>query len=290
MPPILEVKNLTKRYYDFTLNDISLDVGAGCITGIFGPSGAGKTTLIKLIADQLAATEGTVKVFGLGYGDHATQIKNRIGYVGEEQVFYKDKSVEWIARFVAHFYQRWDGSCFGRLLDEFKIARRKKIKQLSRGRKTLLALAIALSHEAELLLLDEPAAGLDLVIRREVLRMLREFVADEKRTVIVSSHITDGLADIVDYVTFLADGTLILDTEKDTLLADARWIHFKDKTLDPSLRETLCSCEHHQFGNRGLSRDFTTIKHQLEPGLAAGDIKVENASLDDILISMVKGV
>jgi len=159
MAAILEAKKLSKRYYDFTLHDMSLDIPAGCVFGVFGPTGAGKTTLMKLLARQIPASAGTVRVFGLGYEDREKEIKNRIGYVPQEPLFYQDRSVEFNARFAASFYERWDGGAFYRMLDEFKVGREKTVKRLSRGQKTLFSIALALSHGADLLILDEPTAG-----------------------------------------------------------------------------------------------------------------------------------
>ena len=289
MPPILEATGLTKRYHDFTLREVSLEIPCGCIVGFFGPIGAGKTTLMKLLAHQIPATTGAVQVFGLSYDDREKEIKNRIGYVPQEPSFYSDRSVGFNARFAAPFFERWDGSAFYRLLDEFKISREKKIKHLSKGQKTLLLIALALSHEADLLILDEPTAGLDIVLRRRILDRLRQFVADGERTVVVSSHITDGLEEITEYVNFLDDGRLVLQAEKNELLARWKRIHFKEGALDPALVSEFADVREQPFGNSGLTRDFSAVRAHLEAGIAGGDVKVENARLDDILIAMLKG-
>ncbi|MBM3295447.1 MAG: ABC transporter ATP-binding protein [Candidatus Aminicenantes bacterium] len=289
MTPVLEAKNLTKRYHDFTLKDISVEIPPGSITAFFGPTGAGKTTLMKLLTRQIPATSGAVRVFGLAYDDREREIKSRIGYVPQEPVCYKDRSVEFNARFAASFYERWDGGAFYRMLDEFRVGREKAVKRLSRGQKTLFAIALALSHEADLLILDEPTAGLDAILRRAILERLRKFVADGERTVIVSSHITDGLEDIAEYVNFLSDGRLVFQSEKDELLARWKRIHFKDGALPPDLVGQLADVRQMPFGSSGLTRDFSALRERLASGIAAGDVKVENATLDDILIAMHQG-
>jgi len=289
MSPVLEVENVTKRYWDFCLDDVSLAVAKGRIVGIIGPNGAGKTTLIKLIMNLAPATSGTVRVFGLSHADSEKKIKNRIGFVGEDQPFYDNKTVAWTGRFAANFFERWDGSRFSGLLADFSIDQHKRVHELSRGRKTLLALAMALSHEADLLLLDEPTAALDAVIRRDVLRLLKGLVEDEEKTVVVASHNTDGLADIAHDVAFLNAGTLILRADKDELLAGWKWLHYKEGSLNCDVLETLCGVRRQPFGNSALTRDFPNIRDRLADGVAVGDVKVENASLDDILISLVKG-
>lgn len=289
MTPILEAQDLTKRYHDFTLADISFEIPPGSVVAFFGPTGAGKTTLMKLLAHQIPAGSGTVRVFGLGYGDRETEIKNRIGYVPQDPLFYRDRSVEFNARFAASFYERWDGGAFYRMLDAFKVSREKTVKRLSRGQKTLLSIALALSHGADLLILDEPTAGLDVILRRMILERLRAFAADGERAVVVSSHITDGLENIAEYVHFLDEGRLTLRSEKDELQARWKRIHFKDGALPPDLVGQLSDVRRQPFGSSGLARDFQAMRERLAAGIASGDVKVENAPLDDILIAMHKG-
>jgi len=289
MPTMLEARNLTKRYHEFTLGEISVEIPCGCIVAFFGPIGAGKTTLMKLLAHQIPANSGTVRVLGLRYDNREKEIKNRIGYVPQEPSFYADRSVGFNARFAAPFFERWDGGAFYRMLDEFKISREKTIKHLSRGQKTLLSIALALSHEADLLILDEPTAGLDIVLRRTILDRLRQFVADGERTVVVASHITDGLEEIAEYINFLDEGKLVFQSEKDELLARWKRIHFREGALSPDLVRQFVDVRMQPFGSSGLTRDFSSIHEQLAAGIAAGDVKVENARLDEILIAMLKG-
>jgi ABC-2 type transport system ATP-binding protein len=289
MLPILETKSLTKRYHEFTLRDISIEIPCGCIVAFFGPIGAGKTTLMKLLAHQIPASSGTVRVFGLGYDESEKEIKSRIGYVPQEPSFYQERSVGFNTRFAASFFERWDGGAFYRMLDEFRVSREKAIKHLSRGQKTLLSIALALSHEADLLILDEPTAGLDILLRRTILDRLRQFVADGKRTVVVASHITDGLEEIAEYVNFLDEGKLVFRSEKDELLARWKRIHYRERALDPALIRQFTDVRVQPFGSSGLTRDFSSVREQLAAGIAAGDVKVENARLDEILIAMLKG-
>ncbi len=288
MSTVFEVAHLTKRYWDFTLDDISLSIPAGAITGIIGPSGAGKTTLIDLVMNLVPADAGEVRVFGLPLAEHEKEIKNRIGYVGEEQHFYPGRTVAWTGRFVARFFDRWNGSRFVALLEEFGIERRKRIRELSRGRKTLLAVAIALSHEADLFILDEPTAGLDLVIRRRVLSILQTLAEDEEKTVILSSHNTEGLTEIADEVVFLDGGRLVFQEDKDELLGRWKWIHFREGALDADLLATLTHREQGPFGSKGLSDDYPSLRDRLAEATAAGDVRVENADLGDVLISMIQ--
>jgi ABC-2 type transport system ATP-binding protein len=289
MDNILEARNLRKSYSEFTLDDVSLTVPKGFIKGIIGPNGAGKTTTIKIIMNLLRADSGEVEIFGLNYRDAEKEIKDRIGYVGEEQFFYQTKTVGWTGKFVAQYYSRWDENTFDRLLMEFKISRTKKTRELSRGMKVKLSFALALAHHPDLLILDEPTSGLDPVIRRELLDFLKKVCEDEGKSVLISSHITDDLARIADYITFMHEGRVIFEEEKDELLSNWKRIHFKKGLLPAELVDDLTHVEDHMFGSAGVTRRFQSIQPRLADGIARGDIKVENVNLDDILIEFVKG-
>ena len=285
---ILEVRNLTKRYSEFILDDVSFSVPKGFIKGIIGPNGAGKTTTIKIIMNQIRANSGEVEVFGLDYRDSEKEIKNGIGYVGEEQYFYLNKSVGWIGRFVAQYYRHWDENRFDSLLMRFRVSRSKKTRELSKGMKVKLAFAIALAHNADLLILDEPTSGLDPVIRREILDLLKNVCQEEGKSVLISSHITDDLVRIADYVTFMHEGRIILESEKDELLSNWKRIHFRKGALPPQVIASLSHVQEHMFGSSGITRNFLALKDSLADGIARENVKVENVTLDDILITFVK--
>jgi ABC-2 type transport system ATP-binding protein len=287
MENILEIKGLRKEYEEFVLDNISLDIPKGFITGIIGPNGAGKTTTIKLIMNLIKPDSGEIKVFGLSPHQHEKEIKNRIGYVGEEQHFYEHHSAAWTGKFVSHFFDRWDMETFNRLLDQFEIPRKKWIRKYSKGMKVKLSLAIALSHNPELIILDEPTSGLDPVVRRGVLDFLQKSAIEENHTVLISSHITDDIARIADYITYMIKGRIALFEAKDDLLADWKKIHFKKDSLDKKTLDSLENVQDHMFGSSAITKNFQQLRAPLSQGMAAGDIRVENISLDDILISLV---
>jgi ABC-2 type transport system ATP-binding protein len=289
MDTVLQARGLTKHYEDFRLRDISLDVARGTIAGIFGPNGAGKSTLLKVLAHQAPVQTGSLHVLGLSYEHAEQELKNRVGYVPQEAVFYPDKTVQWTARFAAPYFARWDGAGFYALLDEFKVNPLKKVKHLSGGQKKMLSLAFAFSHGAELLILDEPTAGLDLVHRRALLDRLRAFVADGDRTVIVASHITDGLDEIAEEVWFLDEGRVVLHEDKDGLLARWKRVHFKDGALPQGIEDRLVRVKRLPFGSSGLTGEYPALRDALAGPLAAGDAKLDNASLEDVLLSLIKG-
>jgi ABC-2 type transport system ATP-binding protein len=289
MDTVLEAVALTKHYEDFSLRGVSLTVGRGSIAGIFGPNAAGKTTLLKVLAGQVPANAGSVRVFGQTYDAAEQDLKNRIGYVPQEPAFYENRTVQWLARFSAPYFARWDGAGFFKLLDEFRVNPLKKVKHLSGGQKKLLALAFALSHEAELLILDEPTAGLDVVHRRALLDRLRAFVAGGDKTAIVASHVTDGLDEIAEDIRFLDEGRVVAHEDKDDLLARWKWVHFKDGALPKAIEERLVRVKRLPFGSSGLTGEYPDLRGALADPLASGDARLENATLEDVLLSFIKG-
>ncbi|MFC1574497.1 ABC transporter ATP-binding protein [Gemmatimonadota bacterium] len=289
MSVVLKVQALRKCYRQFTLNSIDLEVQAGSILGIIGPNGAGKTTLVRLIMNQIKPDGGTVHVFDFDHKDSEKEIKNRIGYVGEEQFFYRKRTVDWTGRFVGGFFRDWDQARFVSLLEEFNISGSKKTGELSKGMKTKLALAIALSHGADLLILDEPTSGLDPIVRREVLDHLQEVARDEDKTVVLSSHISDDLSRIADHLAFLNDGEIILRGDKDDILSQWKRIHFREGSLDQGVLGALEGVRSMEFSNAGVCRNFPEIQTALASGVASGDVRVKTMSLDDILLFLVNG-
>jgi ABC-2 type transport system ATP-binding protein len=287
---ILELKNLQKRYKGFTLDSISLNLPKGYILGLIGPNAAGKTTTIKILMNMVKRDGGDVQVFGLDPQKNAKQIKNRVGYLGEEQNFYGNKTVAWTGNFVSAFYDSWDTNTFQSLLTSFEISRTKKTRELSKGMKVRFSLALALSHDPELLILDEPTAGLDPVIRREVLELLRKKSKNDGKSVIISSHITDDIMRTADLVAFLIEGKIVVVNEKDELLSNWKRIHYKKGALESDIVNSLTRRKDHAFGSSGVTDRYLEIKDSLVQGITEGVVKIENVNLDDILISLVKGV
>jgi ABC-2 type transport system ATP-binding protein len=286
---ILEMHNVKKRYKGFTLGGISLSLPQGYILGLIGPNGAGKTTTIKILLNIVKRESGKVRIAGLDPKKNAKQLKNKVGYLGEEQFFYGNKTVAWTGKFVSEFYDNWDTNAFQHLLTDFQISRTKKTRELSKGMKVRFSLALALSHNPELLILDEPTAGLDPVIRREVLELLRKKSKTEGKSVIISSHITDDIMRTADLVAFLVQGKIALVSEKDELLSNWKRIHYKKGTLGSDIVNTLTRRQDHAFGSSGVTDRYLEIKDSLVQGITEGVVKIESVNLDDILISLVKG-
>ena len=209
--------------------------------------------------------------------------------MGEAQYFYEQRSAAWTGRFVSHFFSAWDPGTFERYLDRFELPPKQRIKKFSKGMKVKLSLAIALSHAPELIILDEPTSGLDPVVRREVIDLLHRTAAEENKTVLISSHITDDIERIADYIVYMIQGRIALFASKDDLLSRWKTSHFKPDSLPAAALSALENVETQLFGSTGITRDFPGIQSELASGLSSGSIRVENVGLDDILIALVNG-
>jgi len=288
MTPILAISKVCRSFHGFELKDIELHVSPGSILALMGPNGAGKTTLMKLAMGQIRPDSGKLQVCGLTLPADLKEIRNRIGYVPEEPPFLPNKRVDEIVGFAGPFFDRWDSSRFGQLIEQFAIGPRQKVGTLSRGRKSLLSLAVALSHEADLLLLDEPTAGLDAQGRRQVLRLMAEFVSAGDNAVLIATHQTDGLAPLADRVAFLQRGRLVLENGMDDLLAKWKWLSYRDGAVSAELEQMLTCCESGAFGKRGLISTYPEHRDILESGQASGDIHIGPATIDDIMIALTE--
>lgn len=288
MKEILTVKNLSKKYSEFTLKDVSFKLPRGYIMGLIGPNGAGKSTTIKIIMNLINADGGDVDVFGLNYKQNEEEIKNKIGYVGEEQFFYEDMTVAWTEKFVSQYYDSWDKEKFYKLLNKFNVSKTKKIKELSKGMKVKFSIALALARNPELLILDEPTSGIDPVIRREILEILSDVIQDENKSVLLSSHITEDIEKIADYVTYIVDGKIVLSDEKEKILSNWKKVSLKKELVTQEIKSKLLAKEENYFGLTGVTNDYQNLSKSLLGNKGNEGIKIHNASLDDILISFVK--
>lgn len=285
----VELENVNKRWRLFHLKNLGFRLPQGEILGMIGPNGAGKTTALRILLDLVRLDSGRVRIFGLDHRKHLLEIKRQVGFVGENPRFYSDKTVAWTGDFAGGFYTNWDVRIFRKILDDFSLDPTKKIRDLSNGMKVKLHLALALSHHPELLILDEPTAGLDPIIRRELLdRLLREN-RDHGTSVLISSHITDDITRIADRILFLIQGRSVIHEEKDRLLDSWKRLHFKDGALGEDVVRDLLSLQRGAFGHSGLTPDFRGLFPLLREGLSRGTVKVENITLDDILIALVEG-
>ena len=190
---ILAVKNLTKDYGDFVLNDLSFSVPRGVIMGLIGENGAGKSTTVNCILNETKINNGNILIFGKDHITEECEIKDKIGIVFDENHFPDIFTPKEIEKYMSGIYTKWDSIVYRNYLKQFELPPEKKIKNFSKGMKVKLAFAVALSHKAELLILDEATSGLDPIIRDDILDILMDFVQDETHSILFSSHITSDL-------------------------------------------------------------------------------------------------
>lgn len=221
----LEIRNLNKSFADFRLDNLNLLLPGGCIMGLIGENGAGKSTTIRLILDMIRKDSGTVTVLGKDNSEQIEQIKEEVGVVTDEIGIPECLTAKQVGRVMKHSYRNWDEAEYARLLQKLSVPDSKPFRDLSRGMKTKLGIAVAMSHGAKLLLLDEPTNGLDPVVRDEVVEMFRDFTRDETHSIFISSHIVSDLEKLCDYVAFLHRGKLLLCEETDVLLSEYGIVH-----------------------------------------------------------------
>jgi len=277
MTNLLEVRGLTKSYGAFTLRGVDLDVPSGAITGLMGANGAGKTTLLDLVLGLTAPDAGEIRLFGAPASEAASDLRARIGFVQETPALCPHLRVPELGALVAPFYPRWDAAAFRRLCGVFELPLKTPFKALSQGDRSKTALALALSHDADLLLLDEPTSGLDPLARREVLDLLLEVVQDEGKAVLFSTHITTDLDRVADYVAVLKEGRVALAGARDELLDAWTLVKGGEELLAGPLRARA----------RGGRRTEVGVVMLCEgaglEGLAGPDALLERPSLEDLV-------
>ena len=284
MDNAIEITGLTKRYRDFSLNDISLVIPRGYIMGLIGPNGSGKTTLIKLIMNLIKREAGEIRIFGEDNRTAEARVKARIGFVYDEPCFHEDSRLSEIKRAISPFYEKWDENLFQRLMGEFELPQKKVFKKLSQGMKVKFALALALSHHADLLVMDEPTAGLDPVFRRQLLRKLSEVLQDEGKTILFSTHVTSDLERIADYITFIYEGTLLFSLPKDELLEKWGIVKGTAELLNGNHRDFFQGFRRNAFGVEALTSDVAEAQRRF-----GRDVVVNKASFEDIMYFMTRG-
>lgn len=283
MNSILEIKNLTKEYKDFKLNNISFNLDRGYIMGFIGPNGAGKSTTIKLIMNLIRRSSGEIKIFGLDNIKHEKEVKERIGFVYDENYYYDELTINENKKIVAPFYKNWDEKVFNDYLKTFNIDGSKKVKDLSKGMKMKFSLAVALSHKAELIIMDEPTSGLDPVFRSEILDILYSLIQDENKSIFFSTHITTDLEKVADYITFINNGSIVFSKEKDEILSSYAIVKGDRGFLDRDIKKEFLGVRENSFGFEALTDNAEKIR-----SIFKDRVLIEKASLEDIIVYTVK--
>ena len=273
----LSVSNLCKEYSDFMLDNVSFHLPKGYIMGLVGKNGAGKSTTIKSI---LNITDFSGKILIDGKDNRADEIavKQSVGVVVDNPFFPVSFTLKQIDKYVGSFYDNWDSDKYYSLLKKFSLSKDKKVSELSRGMGVKLQLAVALSHNAKLLVLDEPTSGLDPVARDELMDILMEYIGDSENSILFSTHISSDLEKIADYITIISNGKIFYSGEKDTLLNKYFIIKGDYRKIPESFRSKL-------VGIRKYDDSFEAIidKDNCDK-IDKSQFSLENAKIDDILI------
>lgn len=279
MSNILELRGVCKSFGSFSLRDVSFALPEGFVMGFIGPNGAGKTTTVKLILNMLSPEAGQINVFGKDNSAGEREMKERVGVVMDQPFYVNEWRLTDVERALMPFYSGWSAETYRKLLKDFDLDPKKKVKELSRGMTMKLMIAAALSHNADLLILDEPTSGLDAVARNELLNILSDFIAGGNKGVLFSTHITADLEKIADYITFINDGRILYSGAKDDLLNRYRVVKGAAGDLSLAQRERVLGYRAHsaQAGFDGL------VEASFLADMPAGLVS-EPASLDEIML------
>ena len=280
MGNILEINNLVKRYKDFKLGEISLSLEPGTILGIVGPNGAGKTTLIKSILGMVVKESGDIKVFGKDLDKSGVEIRDRIGFVSSEMMTILKGLItpQIFGKSYGRFYSKWNEKLYNDYLFKFEIPASKSMGKLSQGMQMKVSLAFALSHDADLLILDEPTAGLDPIFREEILDILLAEIEDTHKSIIISTHITSDLDKCADYLLVMNEGKKLLMGTKDEIIESHSLVKADKSLLNPESKNLFINIRENKFGFDGLTNKLEDIAQHLTK-----DYLVERPRVEDIM-------
>lgn len=284
MENVIELKHVNKAFEGFELKDLSISVKKGFVTGFIGSNGAGKSTTIKLIMNLLQPDSGEISIFGLNYKKHEKEIKQRIGFVFDHNVFYENVTLTEMKNIISPIYIKWDDSLFNQYVDMFELPLKKKLKTFSKGMMMKASLTIALSHHAELIIMDEPTSGLDPIFRRELLDIIRDLMQDGERTIFFSTHITTDLDRIADYITFIHNGQHIFTKEYYKIEEDYAIVKGETNLLDRDTEQEFISIRKSKHGFEAL-----TANKQHTKTIFGETVILEKPTLEDIMLYTKKG-
>lgn len=282
MDNILEVKNLTKQYADFTLDHVSFSIPKGTIMGLIGENGAGKSTTINAILDLIHKDDGTVTFWGQELSS-AKQLKEDIGVVFDGINFYETLTAAKVGKISQTAYKQWNDRLYREYLNRFQLPADKEIKTFSKGMKMKLCIAVALSHRPKLLILDEATSGLDPVMRDDILDVFLEFVQDEEHSIMISSHITTDLEKVADTITFIHQGKVLFCKAKDELLYHYGIIRCGAAVFDEIDKSEILAYRKEDYQWNVLVADKEKARRRYKNAV------VDDAAIDDILLLYVKG-
>lgn len=289
MTAAASLQSVEKQYPDFHLGPLSLDLEAGRVRALIGPNGAGKTTAMDILAGLLPPTAGGIQLFGREVTMHDPRWKAEVGYASEQQPFYDNWSARQNLSFLAQFFPRWSVEVQTRLASRFDLPLGKKVATLSKGNRVKLALLAALARRPRILLLDEPTAGLDPLVRAEVLDTLWEYLAEDGPTILYSTHILSDLGRLADDLTFIRNGKLLLECQRQDLEDDWRRLTFRFEVgeLPEEVRRSLIDHETQGSLHAAVTHDYSRALDQLR-ALGATQIEAQRVPLEDVAVQVLR--
>lgn len=283
MKNAIEIKGLVKDYgSSFHLGPIDLKIKSGIIVGLVGENGAGKTTIIKSILN-IIKSDGDINIFGRDIKESENEIKEDIGVVLDDMFFPENIYVSDLDNIMKDVFKRWNSQEFMQYLNEFKIDLNKQIKNLSKGTRKKLEIAVALSHDAKLLILDEPTSGLDPVVRNEILDIFLRFIKDDEHTILLSTHITSDLEYISDEIVLINDGKILLLDSRDNICENYGVIKCSKDALEKLDDEYIIAKVHNKYNYEVLVTDKDKFKKKHK------DLVIDKVTIEKLMLMMIKG-
>ena len=277
----IKLSHINKSFGDFAIRDLNLTVPSGTICGLVGENGAGKSTTIRLLMGALQPDSGTASVLGTDVtSPEFREVKEDIGVVLDEAYFPESLNAMQVGKIMVATYRQWDQRLYDGYLKRFDLPEKKQFKDFSRGMRMKLAIAVALSHQPKLLVLDEATAGLDPIVRDEVLDIFNEFTREEDHSILISSHILSDLEKLCDYIAFIHKGDLLFCEEKDRLLEQYGIFEDSRENLDCLQPEAIVAREETRYGG---------VRALVKRDLAPAGFQLEKPSVEDIVLFLVKG-
>ncbi|QFY03603.1 ATP-binding cassette domain-containing protein (plasmid) [Bacillus cereus] len=283
MNAVLEVKNLNKAYENFSLKDVTFSLNQDCITGFIGTNGSGKTTTIKAILGLVLKDSGKINFLEKDIDKHERKFKNKIGVVLDEGYFYDELTLKEMKNVIAPSYTEWDEQVFLKYIKRFNLNLGQKISTLSKGMRMKFAVALALSHHADLLIMDEPTSGLDPLVRSELIDILLDFMKEPGKSVFFSTHITSDLDKIADMIILIDDGQILIEEEKDALVETHALVKGDNRLINNQTKKLFLNLSQTNYGFEGITHKIDDVC-RLMPG-----VLMERPTIEDIMLSYIGG-
>ncbi|MED3481520.1 ABC transporter ATP-binding protein [Bacillus toyonensis] len=283
MNAVLEVKNLNKAYENFSLKDVTFSLNQDCITGFIGTNGSGKTTTIKAILGLILKDSGNINFLEKDIDKHERKSKNKIGVVLDEGYFYDELTLKEMKNVIAPSYTEWDEQAFLKYIKRFNLNLGQKISTLSKGMRMKFAVALALSHHADLLIMDEPTSGLDPLVRSELIDILLDFMKEPGKSVFFSTHITSDLDKIADMIILIDNGQILIDEEKDALVETHALVKGDNQLINNQTKKLFLNLSQTTYGFEGITHKIDDV-YRLMPG-----VLMERPTIEDIMLSYIGG-